>query len=493
MTKLIITLSLFTIASCVVNKGTSDESHSSKDAELINYLFEDATGNRPGASYSVIKNGKIIDQNSFGLSHVGKKIKSTPETNYRIASVAKQFTAMAIMILENKGKLSYETKLTEIFPDFPNYGKNINVRYLLTHQSGLVDYDEFIIEDRTEQMLDAEVLKGLIKIDSTYFFPGSQYRYSNSGYAVLALIVEKISGGTFADFMAKEIFDKLNMSDTQVFELDESIKNRAYGYSIENDSIILNDQSVTSTIQGDGGIYSNVLDYFKWDQALYTDKLIPLEKLKEAFYDYNNNEKTMEEGYGFGWTIDYHNGTKILDHSGGTAGFESWVKRIPSLNLSVVIFTNRDGHDRHLMHRINGLISIYSDYYIPLPLEIIMKKEIDQKGIIWGVEIYDKLKGNARYRKDTTTLIYLGFEYYRKQEFDNAKELFIKATKEYPDYFGGYYGLGVLNIKLENFDLAIINFQKVIEFGTGDEPWMLDRAKKHLNKIINEKTVPNKD
>ena len=493
MNKLAIAILLFTITSCTSNLETNNISISSEDIELINHLFEGITEDKPGASYLVIKDGKILHQKSFGLANVEENIKATSKTNYRIASVAKQFTAMGIMILENQGKLSYDSNLTEIFPDFPEYGKNINVRHLLTHQSGLIDYYGFVDEASTKQMVDADVLEGLKKVDSTYFAPGTQYQYSNSGYALLAQIVESVSGLTFADFMKKEIFEKLDMKRTQVFELDEPIENRAYGYSIQNDSIIPNDQSLTSTVQGDGGIYSNVLDYYKWDQALYSDILLPQDKLDEAFYDYDNDKKTDEEGYGFGWTIVYKDTVKVLDHLGGTVGFGTWARRIPSLNLSIVMYENRDGNDRQLMHRVNALTSIYSDYKIPMPLEIKMKKHIDEEGVKNGIEIYDILKENELYKNDNTTLNFLGFDYYRIQEYEKAKALFLKSCQEYPDQFGGYYSLGILYKKLENWDLSILNFKKVIELGTGDEPWMLDRTKNHLSEIMGKGSAPTKE
>jgi len=457
-----------------------------EDNQIIEYLFESYKADQPGINAMVIKEGKIVLNESYGIANINNKIKITPETNFRIASVTKQFTAMAIMILENQGKLKYETKLTDIFPDFPDYGKDITVRNLITNQSGLVDYFEFINEDRVEQYLDKEILDGLMKLDSTNFEPGSKYEYSNTGYAVLAQIVEKVSGQTFPDFMDKEIFQKLNMTSTQIFQLDNPIKNRAYGHSIKNDSIIFKDQSVSSAIQGDGGIYSNVMDYYKWDQALYSNKLLPKEKLEDAFYDWDNNKKTNKEGYGYGWFIDLHNETKVLNHGGGTAGFEHRVSRIPSLNLSVVLFSNRDGNGRNIMHRTNALTSIYSDYKIPMPIEIMMKKEIDQRGINYGIEIYDKLKDNPRYKNKKTTLSYLGFEYRRMQKLKEAESIFIKATEEHPNYFGGYWGLGIIYKNTDEIEKAILNFKKVIELGTEDEEWILDRAKEVLKDLLDK-------
>lgn len=470
---------------CKSEHADGDISLAKGDQELIQYLFSDFHKSEPGASVLVIKEGKIIHQANFGLTSIESSQSNSSDANFRIASITKQFTAMAIMILEHQGKLSYKTMLTDIFPDFPDYGKDINIRHLLSNQSGIVDYYDFIDEEREEQYLDAEILDSLRTVDSTYFRPGSQYRYSNAGYAVLSQVVESVSGISFANFLEKEIFEKLGMKNTQVFELTKPIKKRVYGHSFEDGSFVLNDQSQTSTIQGDGGIYSSVMDYYKWDQALYTEKLIPSEKLNDAFSDWDNNQKTNTEGYGYGWYIDFSGDTKILNHSGGTAGFQHRVSRIPSMELTVVIFSNHDGYDRNLMHMTNALLSIYSNYKIPMPLEIIMKKEIDKKGISAGNEVYDRLKDDKRYERNKTTLSYLGFEYRRMQKHLESEGIFLKATKEQPNYFGGFYGLGH-TYKENDIEKAIQNFKKVIELGTEDEVRVLERSKELVEELRNK-------
>ena len=476
------------LAGCISDKSGVTANLTKEDQELIKYLFSDFDENEPGASVLVIKEGEVIHRANYGLTSIENGQKNSSDANFRIASIAKQFTAMAIMILEHQGKLTYETTLHEVFPNFPDYGKDINIRHLLSNQSGIVDYYDFIDEEREEQYLDAEILDSLRTVDSTYFHPGSQYRYSNAGYAVLSQVVESVSGMSFADFLKKEIFDKLGMTTTQVFELTKPITNRAYGHSFEDGSYVLNDQSQTSTIQGDGGIYSSVMDYYKWDQALYTEQLIPSDKLNDAFSDWDNNQKTDTEGYGYGWYIDFSGDIKILNHSGGTAGFEHRVSRIPSLDLTIVLFSNRDGHDRGLLHKVNGLKSIYSDYKIPMPMEIPIKKEMDQKGIKSGIEKYDQLKNDDRYIHDKTTLNYLGFEYRRIKKVEEAEALFIKATQVHPDYFGGYYGLGH-TYKNTDSAKAIINFKKVIELGTEGEDWMIERSNDLIQELSNKITA----
>ena len=456
-----------------------------KDQQLIDYLFSDCMGEQPGASVMVIKKGKVVHEKSYGLANLENKVKIKPTSNFRIASVTKQFTAMAIMILVNQGSLTYETKLTEIFPDFPSYGADITIRHLLSNQSGLVDYFDYIDEDRTQQYLDAEILAGLMKTDSTYFPPGSQYGYSNTGYAVLAQVIEQVTKKSFAQFMEEAIFQKLGMTNSKVYEINKQVENRVFGYSVTKDSIAFNDQSATSAIQGDGGIYCSIKDYYKWDQALYTDKILPKNQLEDAFYNWEDNKRTNEGGYGFGWYVDYQDGQKVLNHSGGTAGFEHQVIRVPNLELSVVVFSNRNWTSRNLWYKAKALTSIYSNYQIPMPMYVMVRAGIDQEGIDNGLQTYDVLKDNNRYESPIFTLSHLGFEYRRRGNLKAAEAIFNKATVEVPSYFGGYYGLGVLYKDAKDTDKAIFNYQKVLEVGIEDEAdkWMLARVMDEIEKL----------
>ena len=436
----------------------------------------------------VIRKGEIIHQRSYGLSNLEEETPSTPQTNYRIASVTKQFTAMAIMILVHKGKIKYETTLQEVIPEFPDYGRDITIRHLVTHQSGIEDYYRFVTDERTSQMLDHEVLDSLLHTTSTYFKPGTQYRYSNTAYAVLAQIVEKVSNQSFADFMKEEIFQKLGMTNTCIFELDQPIANRAYGYKEKEDGFVFSDQSMTSAIQGDGGIYCSTLDYYKWDQALYTDILVPKTLLQDAFYNWDNHTRTEKAGAGYGWMIDHRKDIKMLHHSGGTSGFETQVIRIPSLELTVVLFTNREWQGRVLWHNANALASIYSDYEFAMPLEILMKKEIEQKGTKAGIQLYDRLKKDSRYEVKKTTLPYLGMDYLRMKKYQVAVALFDKTKVEYPEYAGGYYATAVLSKRTGELDKAIQYYKKVVELDDENEPDLTERAKEQLEILLANKS-----
>ena len=294
------------------NKGTNRENTFTwkKDSSLIEALFERYSGEQAGVSFVVIQDGEILAKKSYGYADLKNRIIATEHTNYRTASATKQFTAMAIMMLIHQKKISYSSKLTDIFDDFPEYGNKITVKHLLVHRSGLVDYMNLLEENRSDQILDPEVLSLMKSQDKTLFEPGSMYEYSNSGYAVLSEIISKVSGLPFAEYMRNNIFEPLGMMNTFVYEKGVTIPNRAYGYTKLGRSFRKTDQSTTSAVQGDGGIYTSVADYQKWAEALTNNQLIPSKEFEEALIAVYDNPVLNVQKYGHGWRIDYVNGIK---------------------------------------------------------------------------------------------------------------------------------------------------------------------------------------
>ena len=187
----------------------------------------------PGASVMIIQDGKVLLAKGYGLADLEGKVPCGTNTNFRLASVTKQFTAMAVMMLAERKKLSLDERLTDFFPEFPAYGRQITVRQLLTHTSGLIDYEDVIPKGTEIPVLDRDVLRLLMQQDKTYFPPGTRYRYSNSAYSLLALIVEARSGSTFARFLQDNIFRPLKMANTLAYEQGLSVvPHRAYGYRL---------------------------------------------------------------------------------------------------------------------------------------------------------------------------------------------------------------------------------------------------------------------
>jgi CubicO group peptidase (beta-lactamase class C family) len=249
---------------------------------------------------------------------------------------------MAVLILAERKQLSLDERLTDVFPEFPAYGRQITLRHLLTHTSGLIDYEDIIPKGTTLPVLDRDVLRLLTQQDKTYFPPGAKYRYSNSAYALLALAVEARSGNTFARFLRDNIFLPLKMTHTLAYEQGLSVvPNRAYGYSATARGFLRTDQSLTSSVLGDGGIYSSVAELARWDQALYTDQLVSRKLLKLSFTPATPTDQP-NTGYGFGWRIGEYRGVQEIWHSGESIGFTTRIARFPAKKFTVIILTNRN-------------------------------------------------------------------------------------------------------------------------------------------------------
>lgn len=318
------------LAGCV--KGGADVK-SQVDALMSAY-----DGNGPGASVLVLRDGKPVVRHSYGLANVEERIAATSATNYRLASVTKQFTAASILLLAEDGKLQLDDSMRKWLPTLPEVADAMTIRHVLSHMSGLVDYEDVIPAAMTAQLHDADVLKILESQNRTYFAPGSGYRYSNSGYSLLTLIVGKASGRDFASFLRERIFAPLGMNNTVAYEEGIStVTDRAYGYSAAYGSWMRTDQSQTSAVLGDGGIYSSIDDMAKWDAALYDERLLRAESRKLAFTPATPTDDPTVE-YGMGWRIT----GETLWHSGETMGFRNVIVRYPQRHLTIVVLTNRN-------------------------------------------------------------------------------------------------------------------------------------------------------
>ena len=319
----------------------------------VDALMRDYTGRVPGASVLVIRDDAPLLRRSYGMADLEAGIVATPQTNYRLASVSKQFTATAILLLAEDGRLRLDDPVRRWLPSLPEAGATATLRHLLTHTAGLIDYEDVMDPDDPTQVHDADVLRLLEQQDRTYFKPGHGYRYSNSGYALLALIVERASGQRYADFLRTRIFVPLGMRDTVAYEAGISgVAHRAYGYSFENGAWRRTDQSTTSAVLGDGGIYSSIDDLARWDAALYDQRLLRSESLREAFTPATPTDDP-DVRYGFGWRIT----GETLWHSGETIGFRNVIVRYPQRRLSVVVLTNRDDPEPYaLAKKIAALV-----------------------------------------------------------------------------------------------------------------------------------------
>jgi CubicO group peptidase (beta-lactamase class C family) len=325
----------------------------------------------PGFAVLVRQNGKTAFERGYGVTDLRTKTKIDAHTNFRLASFTKQFTAMAIMLLRWQRKLRYEEPITEIFPEFPAYGRTITIKNLLNHTSGLPDYEDLMNAAEKEkgpiwspdhQIHDGEVLQLLEQERSGKFAPGTSWSYSNSGYVLLGLIVAKTSGMSFGEYLHKRIFVPLKMSHTIVYEKgNNEVSNRTFGHSKKDGKLEETDQSSTSATLGDGGIYSNLEDLAKWDDALRNFTLLKEKEMLPAIYPWKLNDGSAPHwptepnddnlhpgkpvSYGFGWFLDPYEGHERMWHTGSTMGFRTVIERFRKENLTIIILTNRTDLD----------------------------------------------------------------------------------------------------------------------------------------------------
>jgi len=323
----------------------------------IDRIFSFIGEHDPGCAVLVLDRGHVLFRKGYGVAELRTQAKIASETNFRLASLTKQFTAMAIMLLVHDGKLRYEDRLTDVFPEFPAYGKAITIRQLLNHTSGLIDYEDIMAkqhpgvpDEKIPQINDREVLGLLERENHTIFPAGTRWAYSNSGYVVLAQVVEKQSGMRFGDFLRARIFAPLGMTNTIAYEKGRNeVTHRAYGHTLAESKWRQTDQSSTSATLGDGGVYTSLNDLGKWVRALDNFTLLTKSEMQPAYTvattlsggPLQQQNGSMAPLYGFGWFLDPYKGHRRYSHYGETVGFRNAIQRFPDDHLSIVVLSNR--------------------------------------------------------------------------------------------------------------------------------------------------------
>jgi CubicO group peptidase (beta-lactamase class C family) len=334
--------------------GVSCAAQDATESSIDSIFAPLADAKSPGVAVLVRKDGRAVFQRGYGVADLRTSRQIDARTDFRLASFTKQFTAMSIMLLVHDGKLRYDQRITDVFPDFPDYGRAITIRHLMMHTGGLPDYEDLMGSTWTadHQIQDDEVLSLLEHQTAPKFAAGTQWAYSNSGYVVLGLIVAKVSGEPFWEFLHDRIFGPLGMNQTIAFVKGTNIvPHRAFGHTKEASGFVETDQSPTSATQGDGGVYSNLEDLAKWDAALAAHTLVSEREMKGALtpVKLNDQSQPVSEGrpisYGFGWFLDPYKGHARMWHSGSTLGFRTVIDRFTNDKLTIIILCNRTDLD----------------------------------------------------------------------------------------------------------------------------------------------------
>jgi len=301
------------------------------------YMSAAVRVNRFSGSVLLARDGQPVVSRGYGMANLEHGVPNTPQTVFRIGSVTKQFTGMAITLLQERGKLSVSDPICKYLSDCAQAWQPITIKNLLTHSAGIPNYTEFPDFMKTAAAdTNATELTNRFRDKPLQFALGEKFAYSNSGYFLLGTIIERVSGKSYDDFLQENIFNPLGMKQTGYDNPVRLIKNRAAGYARTNDGFINAAPISMSTAYSAGALYSTVEDLLLWDQALYTEKLVSRKSLDEAFTPFKSN-------YGYGWTIGKRYDRQVIAHGGGIFGFSAYIARYPADRVTVVVLSNVEG------------------------------------------------------------------------------------------------------------------------------------------------------
>ena len=387
----------------------------------------------------VAEHGEVLYKKGFGKADVTTGIAFTPDTLSDIGSVTKQFTAMAIMMLAERRQLSYDDLISKYIPEFSGASHlgRITVRQLLTHTSGIADYGDLGIDD--SGLKPGSLIAALLKKDTEFSKPGLKYEYSNAGYALLAIIVQRVSGQRYSDFLAQEIFLPCGMRSTFVYD-DRAVKRP--GMAVGYDTFGQVDDGGPTSVPGDGGIYSTVDDLFKWDQTLNTEKLVTRSTLAEAF-----TPARVEEGkstYGFGWNVGLDGADKYVWHTGNHAGFRAFIERRLNQQSTVIMLTSMGNSKRQEINSAIQNILAGKPYVLPKQSGAQeLYRTIHESGIQKALQQYQVLKRGNEYDLGDSELNSLGYQLlYRDRNPSSAIEVFKLNTSAHPLSSNAFDSLG---------------------------------------------------
>jgi CubicO group peptidase (beta-lactamase class C family) len=340
-------------------------------AEKTDAIVRDAMHSHqiPGVCLGVIRNGQLIKATSYGYANVELKVPLSPASLFQSGSVAKQFTATAVMMLAQEGKIGIDDKVVKYFPEASAAAwKDVTVRQLLTHTSGIPDiFGEHDEDSYTKGILDFhrdytedELLQRYLTL-ALDFNPGDRWNYSNTGYELLGFLIHRVTGRFYGDFLQERIFRPLGMSSTRIISEEDIVPDRVNGYRII-DGQLKNQEWIAPSLNtlADGGLYTNLLDLAKWDAALYTEKLLPRSALEEMWTPVRLNSGAAHP-YGFGWELADVNGHPLRFHTGSNQGFYISISRYVRDRVTIVVLTNLDE-----THSVTlGIAQPVASLYIP--------------------------------------------------------------------------------------------------------------------------------
>ncbi|MEX2117448.1 MAG: serine hydrolase [Bacteroidota bacterium] len=434
--------------------------------------------NQFNGSALVAENGKVIFKKGYGMANFDHNIPNTPDTKHRIASITKQFVAMLVLQLVEKGKMKIEGKITDYLPDYrKDTGGRVTIHHLLTHTSGIPTYTGLpnFWSDSTRNPYASEYLIKTFCSGDLEFEPGTRYVYNNSGYYILGSIIEKVTGKPFAQVLQENILTPVGMTNSGIDDEHEILPGRSQGYWRQDGRLALDPYFDMSSVTGAGAMYSTAEDLYKWDQALYGDKLIS-KKSKDVYFKahFHTGGPTF---YAYGWgvgNVPIGNSTDSINairHTGGINGYNTYIFRVPQTKDLVVLLNNTGPVPIGSM-AIAVLGILHNKPWSPPKVTIVdtLLAVIVKDGIEAGVKRYAELKASSgeKYNFSEPELNTLGYILMRSGKVKESIRIFQLNVEKYPEGFNTYDSLGEAYMEDGQKDLAIKNYAKSLEMNPGN-------------------------
>lgn len=398
-------------------------------AQMESYMQAAVAHDQFTGAVLVARDGVPIFDTAYGMASRELRVPNTPQTVFHLASITKQFTAMAIMQLRDRGKLKVEDPICAYLADCPPAWRPVTIRNLLTHTSGIPNvsslpaWDEELSLKQYRRTAFVDLFRDL----PLQFAPGEKYAYSNSGYFLLGLIVERASGVSFDRYLSGQIFAPLGMTRSGYDDNREIIPGAATGYYSRGTSFITATYVDPSTRLGDTGIVSTTGDLLRWDQALYGEKLVSRRSLDEMFTPYRG-------GYGYGWQVGMRFGRRTLAHSGSDGGFSSYILRFPDDRVTVIILGNGDRMSAGKAAIDLAAIQFGAPYKLPVPqLRDILWDAAMRGGAAAAIARFDEARRRSSAEANGDTLLAVGYDLIDARRLTDADAIFRFGLQRFPD------------------------------------------------------------
>lgn len=473
------------------------QSKTEKIDELLNLYQEYHKFN---GSALVAENGKIVYKSGKGMANMEWDIENQSDTKHRLGSISKQFTAMLILQLASEGKVDLQAPISNYLPDYPNdHNPEITTHHLLTHTSGIPNYTAFsgFFKDMSRDPYTPEEFVKKFSDKKLDFTPGEKFTYSNSGYFLLGVLIEKITGNSYETMLQERIFTPLGMNDSGYDHHKDIIKNRATGYEKWGNDFVNSNYIDMSIPYAAGSLYSTVEDLYLWDQALYTNKLLSKEYMELYFKPYV--KAWGNSFYAYGWGVGYDrigNSTdsiQTISHGGGINGFNTIISRSPSDKSLVVLLNNTGGAPLNQMTQsIRGILKGKTFDLPKKSLAYDLLGVIEKDGIDAGIAHFNKIKEDENYDLNEGEMNQVGYELLGSDQVEEALQVFKLNLDAFPESFNVYDSYAEALMKLDRNEEAIENYKKSIEMNPGNQNGidMLKKLGVDTDSLIEEVIVP---